>query len=490
MQNKPLTIVVFGITGDLFSRKLCKALFDLFQKNMLPKRFAIIGFARREYSQSDFRAYITEIIKKLSPESQSDVVESFSSTITYVQGNLDVLADYETLGNTMQKQDEVWGYCSDKLFYLAVSPALYETTFKQLSLSGLAIPCVPGSEGEESAWSRVLVEKPFGTNAQEAEKLEGLLSALFTEEQIFRIDHYLAKETIQNIIVFRFSNGMFAPLWNKEHIEKVEIEFAETHTVYSRGDFYDKFGALLDVGQNHMLQMLALVAMEYPKELSAQAIRTKRAEVLSQIVLPIDHKSGTESLSYIARAQYEGYLNELHIPAESKTETFFRVKLAIENENWKGVPFYISSGKALSESRVDIKVFFKQSACICSEHHDEPHQNILTFHIQPREGISIQFFAKHPGFEMSLDRKELSFEYAKKPPTPTPPTSATEVTVAEKTPDPYERVLFDAIRGDQTLFPSTEEVAQQWRIVSSIIDAWKEIPLIKYPKGSVIDDII
>ena len=266
MSAKPLTIVIFGATGDLFQRKLAGALFDLHQKKLLPERTEIVGFSRKPFSHDQFHAFIQNA---LAARANGKIIEpeEFVGKALYHQGDLNSAESYASLGNFLAERDRLHGTCSDKLFYLAVPPNLYETVFTRLSESGLAIPCAPGLPNEAQAWTRVLVEKPFGNNEKEASRLDRMLGRLFQEEQIFRIDHYLAKEAMQNIISFRFSNGLFEQLWHKQHIERVEIKFHGKEDVSTRGSFYDGVGALRDVGQNHLLQMLALIAMENPKEL-------------------------------------------------------------------------------------------------------------------------------------------------------------------------------------------------------------------------------
>src|SRR3989344_178388 len=298
--QKPLTIVIFGATGDLFQRKLAGALFDLHQKKMLPEKTEIIGFSRKPFSHDQFRAFIQNA---LATRAGGKVIEpeEFVSHALYHQGDLGDKKSYELLGAFLAERDRLNGTCSDKLFHLAVPPNLYETVFTRLSASGLAIPCAPGLSDEKKAWTRVLVEKPFGNNEKEAARLDRLLGKLFEEEQIFRIDHYLAKETMQNIISFRFSNGLFESLWDRKHIERVEIKFLKKDDVSGRGSFYAGVGALRGVGQNHLLQMLALIAMENPKELKAERIRKERAKVLGKVT--VNQKS-------IVRGQYAGYREE------------------------------------------------------------------------------------------------------------------------------------------------------------------------------------
>ena len=459
---KPLTIVIFGATGDLFQKKLAGALFDLHQKKLLPEKTEIIGFSRKPFSHDQFHAFIQNA---LAARASGKIIEpdEFVGKALYHQGDLNSDESYASLGAFLSERDQTKGVCSDKLFYLAVPPNLYETVFTRLAKSGLAIPCAPGVPDERQAWSRILVEKPFGNNQKEAARLDRLLGKLFEEEQIFRIDHYLAKEALQNIISFRFSNGIFEPLWNRAHIERVEIQFLKQSTVESRGSFFDGVGELRDVGQNHILQMLALIAMENPEKMDGDAVRDARRKVLLAV-------RGGHSLleKWIEKGQYEGYLQEDGVREGSDTETYFRIKATIANNRWRGVPFILESGKALDRSHVAIRVYFKPTKGLCETF--LPHQNTLSFNID--EGsIALLFWAKKPGFDFELEPKELSFAFSKD-------------MLEKQVPDAYERVLVDAIRGDQTLFTSTEEVKAEWKFITPILEKWGKLPLHSYAKGS------
>lgn len=462
--QKPLSIVIFGATGDLFQRKLAPALFDLHLKGLLPPQSELIGFGRKPYSNDAFRGLLGDwaLSRRHTAE---DKVDEFSARARYHQGNLNEAENYHALGALLAERDRARGLCSDKLFYLAVPPALYETVFVRLAHSGLAIPCAPGLAGAEQAWTRVAVEKPFGSDEKEAARLDYLLGKLFSEDQIFRIDHYLAKETVQNILSFRFSNGLFEPLWNREHIDSISIRMFEKEGVGSRGAFYDGIGALRDVGQNHLLQMLALIAMENPRELLPERIRAARLTVLRAVA-----SGGKKMSEWVARGQYMGYRSEAGVSPDSETETFFSLRLCVRNKRWRGVPFVLESGKALTEGSVEISVFFKPAPCLCPARHEEPHQNVLTFGISPQEEITVLFWAKRPGFAFGLEPKRLSFSF-------------TQGALRSEVPDAYERVLVDAIRGDQTLFASTQEVRAEWRIITPILAKWSGLPLHTYEKG-------
>jgi len=455
----PTIITIFGATGDLSTNKLIPALFDLFQKGYLPDAFKIIGVSRRALSHDEYRQFAKEALEKKIASLSREPLEAFLAHVSYTQGSFDDEGSYRRLKDTLAIEESSFGQCANKLFYLAVPPLYYHGIFEKLASSGLTVPC-----SDATGWTRVLVEKPFGNDIDTAQELDRVLGALFREEQIFRIDHYLAKEALQDTLMFRFSNLLFEPLWNNNYIEKVEITLAEKKGVEGRGSFYDGVGALRDVGQNHMLQMLAFIAMEDPVELDAVRIRTERARVL-QALRPITKDT-------VLRGQYAGYLDTPSVAENSQTETYFRVKAFIDNERWQGVPFYLESGKALAEDKTEIKIYFKKTmSCLCppgAEHH---HQNILTFKIQPNEGISIVFWAKKPGLSTELEPKELSFSYRSSPD-------------ASLLADAYEKVLFDGIAGDQMLFTSTEEVNAAWKFITPIFELWNDLPLHSYAKGS------
>lgn len=456
----PTIFIIFGITGDLSGRKLLPALLNLYVNKRLPPKFAIVGFSRRSFSREEFRQYIREHMKIKPGEYHGEDIKHFLDHMYYEQGFFDNPSSYSGLSLRLESIDDGFRQCSNKLFHLAVAPHFYETILQNLSNSGLTIPC-GGNEG----WTRVLVEKPFGRDIETAKKLDKKLSELFEESQIFRIDHYLAKEAMQNILAFRFSNTLFEPLWSAKHIDTVHIKLLEANTVEGRGDFYDGLGALKDVGQNHILQMLSLIAMDQPENFSAEAIRKERAKLLSKLE-PMSPKKLPKATT---RSQYEGYINEKGVKQGSQTETYFCIETHIDSARWRNVPFYLESGKALAENKAEIDIYFKNDKE--GDRDDDPeNQNILTFRIQPDEGIKIRFFVKTPGFDMKVEPKTMKFKYA-------------DFQSFQSLPDAYERVLFDAITGDQTLFTSTEEVMHAWKYITSVLESWKSVPLTSYKKG-------
>lgn len=457
-QNAPTIVAIFGATGDLAQRKLIPALFHLFVAGYLPEAFQIVGISRRDIGDSGYRDLARAALASVAQGKEVEL-EKFLTHLTYLAADFTAALSYQTLSDRLIEVEAGMGQCANKLFYLAVPPMSYGTIFRELADSGLTIPC-----SDETGWTRVLVEKPFGNDNETAQKLDALLGLLFKEDQIFRIDHYLAKEALQDILLFRFANALFEPVWNSEYIDHVEIKLHETTTVSGRGKFYDGVGALRDVGQNHVLQMVALVAMENPGVLTAERIREARASLLSHVV-PLSTKD-------VVRGQYEGYRAEDGVAPDSMTETYFRIKLSLPSERWRGVPFYLESGKALAESKTEIVVHFKPPKdCLCDmPGHD--HGNVITFRIQPNEGITVLFWAKRGGFAPGLEQKRLSFSYR----------DGSEL--ATRIPDAYERVLYDAVMGDQILFTSTDEVAAAWKIITPILELWKNEPLLRYEKGS------
>ena len=454
MNEVPTIFVIFGVSGDLSQRKLLPALFNLYTHNLLPKKFKIVGFSRRDWAHKDLHNFVSETLA----DKNGEVLKKFLTHIEYARGFFDDSNAYFKLKTQLERIDTEFGQCTNKLLYLAVSPAFYEQIFGYLAVSGLNVPC-----GEELGWTRILVEKPFGKDTDTASRLESRLSQIFKETQIFRIDHYLAKETMQNILTFRFSNSIFEPIWNKGMIEKVHISVIEKNDVEGRGEFYDGVGALRDVGQNHVLQMLALIAMDRPKTMHGDDVRQKRAEILSKLIFVKNPKELSEEDGKVIRGQYKGFSHEQGVKAKSQTETYFKLPAFINTKRWRNVPFILESGKAQNESKAEIAVYFKRQECA--------EQNILRFRIQPNEGIEIIFWAKKPGFEKEHQRKVLDFAYE---------TSKLENEV----PDAYERVLFDCIRGEQTLFASTEEVRYSWAFITPILNWWKEIPLTIYENKS------
>ena len=460
-QNIPTIFAAFGATGDLMRRKVLPALFYSYKQGELPKMFKVVGFSRRDWSDEKFQAYVHEVLeehaKKKLPEAE---LKPFLSLFKFQRGEFSDPASYQNLKQTFDECDKAWGVCSNKLLYLSVAPEFYEIILKEFAAVGLTAPCAP-----EEGWNHIIVEKPFGIDLQTAKQIDELLGKLFSEDQIYRIDHYLAKEMLQNILTFRFSNNLFEIPWGNELIESVHIRVLEKIGVEKRGPFYDGVGAFRDVGQNHLLQMLALVTMEHPETFEASAIQKKRAEILEalDIIPEVDMTKAT------FRAQYDGYRQIEGVAPDSQTETYFKVRATVSSPKWTGVPIVMESGKRLGRPLKEIVVTFKHpSPCLCPKNGPH-HKNEVIFRMEPREEILIEFWSKKPGFTFETERREFSYMLRE----------ATEhVPYVEE----YAKLLLDCVRGDQSLFISTEEIRAMWRFTDPILEAWQKniVPLATY----------
>jgi len=463
MKRTPTVLTVFGATGDLMARKIVPALFYLAGKGALPERFEVVGFSRRDWSDDDLRARAREILDERFPGAPADEVRSFLGRFTYVRGSFEDPDAYQRLASHVRSVDERWGLCANKLFYLAVPPEHYRTILSRLSESGLTEPC-----SDLTGWTRVLVEKPFGDDSRTSQELDEFLGSLFREEQIYRIDHYLAKEMLQGIINFRFTNNLFETSWDRSAIESIEISLLESIGVEKRGRFYDGVGALRDVGQNHLLQMLALVTMEQPASRGAAAIREARARLIRTLRPPTPDEVAHASF----RAQYDGYRDIEGVDPDSDTETYFRLRFEMTGRRWAGVPVTLQAGKRLGEPRKEIVVTFGHPhPCLCDQW--QHYQNRVTFRLEPTESIEIEFWAKRPGFEHEVERRTFDFFLYEK---------EEKAQYVEE----YAKLLLDAIDGDQTLFVSTDEVAAMWAFIDPVFRAWHEgaVPLERYVPDS------
>ncbi|MBI3620435.1 glucose-6-phosphate dehydrogenase, partial [Candidatus Roizmanbacteria bacterium] len=401
-KNFPTILVIFGATGDLMGKKIVPALFHLYKKNKLPPLFQVLGVARRPFTHAEFRENVSALLAKHDEAHLTDAsLAGFTRCFFYEQGDFRETDSYRSLARVMGRIDGEWKVCANKLFYLAVPPQYYETIFHQLASSGLTLPCSP-AEG----WTRVIVEKPFGHDLTTAEKLDLLLAKLFKEEQIYRIDHYLAKEMLQNILSFRFSNNLLEQSWNNKNIERIDIRLLEKIGVEGRGGFYDPVGALRDVGQNHLLQMLALITMEQPKVMNAKEVRYLRARLLQDLRLPGMKEAIAESF----RGQYVGYDRIEGVKKDSQTETYFKIKAHLDSPRWQGVPIFMESGKRMKKQLKEIMVTFKHvTPCLCPP--GKHYKNKVVFQLEPEERIQICFLSKKPGLEMEIEDRSLDFVY-------------------------------------------------------------------------------
>jgi glucose-6-phosphate 1-dehydrogenase len=443
----PLSFVIFGASGDLTSRKLIPALYRLFLRRKLPKDSRIIGIARSPFTSESWREELSksakEFIKRnLEPESWNKFLE----IVHYQPGDVSEPADFEKLGNFLNQLEG--NQPSSRIYYLSIMPQLYAQAAEQLGRAGLA--------DETLGERRLVIEKPFGTNLTSARELNESIHRVFDEDQIYRIDHYLGKETVQNILVFRFGNSIFEPLWNRNYIDHVQITVAEEVRVGRRAAYYDKTGILRDMFQNHLLQLLMITAMEAPAKFSATLVRDEKVKVLQAI----RDLTADELQKCGLRGQYRGYREEEDVPDDSPAETFAALKLFVDNWRWKGVPFYLRSGKAMSCRTTQIVIQFHEPPHFLFEGKDSftPEANRLVIQIQPAEGIQLHFQSKVPNEEMRMRLSELDFRFDH---------STGEI------PDAYERLLLDAINGDASLFARSDEVETAWTIIDPFIEAWR-----------------
>ncbi len=470
---EPCAVVIFGATGDLTARKLMPALYNLARERLLPGGFSVVGFARRDWSDEQFRAVMKEAVAKHSREPlRDDLWDSFARGLHYVSGSFDDPAAYETLGTRLAKQDAVHGSAGNRLFYLATPPKSYGEIAARVGEAAL----VRG--GRDGGWTRLVVEKPYGRDLASARELDQQVGMVFRERQIYRIDHYLGKETVQNILVFRFANGIFEPLWNRRYVDNVQVSVAETVGAEGRGNYYEEAGALRDMMQNHLLQVLALIAMEPVASLRGDSVRDEKAKVF-QAIRPIEDV-GLETVraQYTAGAilgeQAPGYREEDGVRPSSATETYVAMKLQIDNWRWAGVPFYLRVGKRLPKRATEVAITFKTAPLHLFREMsgDNPTPNLLVLRIQPDEGISLRFGAKVPGTRTDVRPVNMDFRYGS--------------SFGAAAPEAYERLLLDAMLGDATLFTRWDSVEAAWALLTPLIDGWANgsSPLRTYEAGS------
>ena len=462
---EPCVMVIFGATGDLTHRKLLPALYNLALEHPLPAGFSVVGFARRPYIDDQFRQQALESINQYSR--QKPVIplvwESFAAGIRYLQSDFHNLEGYERLNNLLNAIDQERGTGGNRIFYLSTPPSQFPEIIQNLGAAGL--------NRNRKGWTRIIIEKPFGHDLASARELNRQVAKVFKEEQVYRIDHYLGKETVQNILVFRLANGIFEPIWNRRYVDHVQITVAENLGLEGRGAYYEESGAIRDMVQNHMLQLLTLVAMEPPITFDANAVRDEKVKVLHALQPLIGRDVITNTIrgqygpGWVGGKQVPGYTEEPGVSRTSLTETYVAMKIFIDNWRWAGVPFYLRTGKQLPKRVTEIAIQFKQAPLMLfkrSEAHGQVEPNVLVLRIQPDEGISLKFGAKVPGTEMQIRSVNMDFFYGS--------------SFVREQPEAYERLLLDCMLGDSTLFTRRDEVEAAWEFVQGILDEWKNEP--------------
>ena len=468
----PCSLVLFGVTGDLARKKLMPAIYDLANRGLLPPGFSLVGFARRDWADQDFGKVVYDAVRKHARTPfREEVWRSLSEGFRFVPGTFDDDAAFDLLAQTVRELDEQRGTGGNHAFYLSIPPGFFSTVCQQLQRSGLASPT-------EDSWRRVVIEKPFGHDLESAQELNAIVEEVFPPDAIFRIDHYLGKETVQNLLALRFANQMFEPVWNSHYVDHVQITMAEDIGIGGRAGYYDGIGAARDVIQNHLLQLLALTAMEEPTSFDAAALRTEKEKVLAAVQVPDDLGEATVRGQYAAGWQggdkVIGYLEEDGVAADSTTETYAAMRLDVDTRRWAGVPFYLRTGKRLGRRVTEIAVVFKRAPHLpfTDTETEELGQNAVVIRVQPDEGVTMRFGAKVPGNQMEVRDVTMDFGYGR--------------AFTESSPEAYERLILDVLLGDPPLFPRHEEVELSWRILDPIERYWsrQRSGVEQYPAGT------
>ncbi|HMA46815.1 MAG TPA: glucose-6-phosphate dehydrogenase [Frankiaceae bacterium] len=461
--SDPCALVVFGATGDLARKKLIPAVYDLANRNLLPPGFVLLGFARRDWADGDFEEVAREAAQSgARTPFREDVWHRLADAVRFVPGSFDDDHAFDRLAEVLVESERSHGIGGNAAFYLSIPPSAFPTVLKQMQRTGMA------SNEQSGGWRRVVVEKPFGHDLASARELNALVDDVFTPQDVFRIDHYLGKETVQNLLALRFANTLFEPIWNSHFVDSVQITMAEEVGIGGRAAFYDRAGAARDVLQNHLLQLLALTAMEEPVSFSAEALRTEKLKVLGAVSLPDDlaHYAvrGQYEQGWLAGQRVKGYLEEDGVPPDSTTETFAAVRLGVETRRWGGVPFYLRTGKRLPRRVTEIAVSFAKAPHLPFDATDttELGHNQLVVRVQPDEGVTLRFGSKVPGTAMEVRDVSMDFLYGE--------------AFTESSPEAYERLILDILLGDATLFPRNAEVEDSWRVVDPLEEFWAATP--------------
>jgi glucose-6-phosphate 1-dehydrogenase len=467
---EPCALVIFGVTGDLARRKLVPAIYDLANRGLLPPGFVVLGFARRDWDDAAFTERVREAAEQHARTPwREEVWTRLASGIRFVSGSFDQDDAFDRLAGTLEELRDSHGVPGNAAFYLSIPPAGFPAVLKQLARTGLA------DNQRAGGWRRVVVEKPFGHDLTSAHQLNSLVDEVFTPPDVFRIDHYLGKETVQNLLALRSANTLFYPVWNNRYVDSVQITMAEDGGIGTRAGFYDAAGAARDVLQNHLLQLLTLLAMEEPTSFDPEEIRYEKLKVLRAVSLPADIPAGTVRGQYrqgwVAGQRVTGYLAEKGVPADSITETYVAVRLGIQNRRWAGVPFYLRAGKRLPRRVTELAVLFKAAPHLpfLATDVEALGRNQLVIRVQPEEGVVLKFGSKVPGTTMELRDIAMDFQYGE--------------AFTESSPEAYERLVLDVLIGDSTLFPHADEVEQSWRVIDPLEQAWAGIVPEPYRAG-------
>jgi glucose-6-phosphate 1-dehydrogenase len=473
----PCVLVMFGVTGDLARKKLMPAIYDLANRGLLPPGFSLVGFARRDWEDEDFAQVTYQAVKEHARTPFRETVwNQLSEGVRFVPGEFSDDDAFDRLAQTVRTLDAERGTGGNYAFYLSVPPKFFQVVVEKLKRSGLSSAGEP-PPGRPRPWRRVVIEKPFGHDLPSAQELNNLLNDVFGQHSVFRIDHYLGKETVQNILALRFANTLYEPIWNRGYVDHVQITMAEDIGIGGRAGYYDGIGAARDVIQNHLMQLLALTTMEEPVSFDADSLRAEKEKVLSAVQPPADMAAGTARGQYAAGWQggveVPGFLEEDGIPPDSRTETYAAVKLSVETRRWAGVPFYLRTGKRLPRRMTEIAMMFQRAPHLpfAATDTEELGQNALVIRVQPDEGVTVRFGSKVPGSAMEVRDVNMDFAYGE--------------SFTESSPEAYERLLLDVLIGDPPLFPQHKEVELSWMVLDPIEEFWaKHTKPEQYPAGT------